>query len=555
MLVAQRTRELALLRALGAGRGQVTRSVLAEALVLGVTGSTLGLLGGFGIASALRALFSSFGLTLDGSLVLSSSTVAWCYSLGVLVTLLAAYLPARRAAATPPVAAMREDHVAAERSLRRRTVAGTGLALVGAASLAVSAASDGTGAAQLVGLGGLALVLAAIALSPVLARPFARSVGAVLPRLWSTPGHLARENAQRNPRRTAATASALMVGLALVSAFSILGASANASVDKLIDTAVRADYVVSTAVGQPFTPEVAERLRAVDGVQAVSQERFGQALIGGTETLVAAVEASALDRTLALDFEDGGSSGLDGAGLLVDAPTAEGRGWEVGDTVELVSATGQTAELTVGGVFAANQAVGPAVVSLETWTASGGDSLDRYVFVDVSDGADTASVRTSLEAALEPYPVVTLKDRDEFAGEQKGQVDQVLLLINALLVLSVLIAVLGIVNTLAMSVLERTREIGLLRAVGMTRGQLRRMVRLESVLISVYGSALGLGLGGLLGTSLTRALSEQGITELVVPGGRLALFLALGAGIGVMAAVWPARRAARMQVLDAIATT
>ncbi len=552
MLVAQRTRELALLRALGAGRGQVTRSVLAEALVLGIVGSTLGLFGGFGIAAGLRALFGTFGLTLDGSLVLSGRTVAWCYAVGVLVTLLAAWLPARRAAATPPVAAMRDDHVAAERSLRRRTVAGTVLAVAGAGALTGSALADGTGAAQLVGVGALALVLAAIALSPVLARPFARTVGAALPRLWSITGHLARENAQRNPRRTAATASALMVGLALVTAFSILGASANASVDKLIGTALRADYVVSTAVGQPFTPEVADRLRAVDGVQAVTQERFGQALVGGTETLVAAVDPSTLDRTLALDYSAGSGTGLSGAGLLVDEPTAQARGWDVGDTVEMVTATGQSARLTVGGVFAANQALAPAVVSLETFTATGGAELDRYVYLDV---ADPASVRAAVESALDPYPVVTLKDRDEFAGEQKGQVDQILLLINALLVLSVLIAVLGIVNTLAMSVLERTREIGLLRAVGMTRGQLRRMVRLESVLISVYGSVLGLGLGAVIGTGLARALSDQGISELVVPGGRLALFLAVGALIGVLAAVWPARRAARMEVLDAIATT
>jgi putative ABC transport system permease protein len=293
----------------------------------------------------------------------------------------------------------------------------------------------------------------------------------------------------------------------------------------------------------------------VDGVQAVSQVRFGQALVGGTETLLAAVDPATLDRTLVLDHERGGSAGLAGAGLLVDAPTATARGWDVGDTVPLVSASGQSAELTVGGVFAANQAVAPAVVSLETWTATGGATLDRYVYVDTAAGLDTASLRASLEAALEPYPVVTLKDREEFAGEQKGQVDQILLLINALLVLSVLIAVLGIVNTLAMSVLERTREIGLLRAVGMSRPQLRRMVRLESVLISVYGSALGLGLGALLGISLTRALSDQGITELVVPGGRLALLLVLGAVVGVLAAVWPARRAARLQVLDAIATT
>ncbi|MGY1739646.1 MULTISPECIES: ABC transporter permease [unclassified Blastococcus] len=554
MLVAQRTRELALLRALGAARGQVTRSVLAEALVLGVVGSTLGLLGGFGIASALRALFSTFGLTLDGSLVLSPGTVAWSYAVGVLVTLVAAYLPARRAAATPPVAAMREDQVAVERSLRKRTIAGVAATLAGVAGLAGSILAEGGTAAQLVGIGGLCLVLAAIALSPVLARPFARSVGAVLPRLWGTAGHLARENAQRNPRRTAATASALMVGLALVTAFSILGASANASVDKLIGTALRADFVVSTAVGQPFTPQVAEELRSVEGVDAVTQMRFGQALLGGDETLVAAVDAATLDRTLELDYSAGSSADLTGSGLLVDEPTADSHGWSVGDAVEMLSPTGQTAQLTVGGIFSANQAVGPAVVSLETFVATGGAELDRYLFLDVAGGADTAAVRSAIEAAIDPYPVVTLKDRDEFAGEQKGQVDQILMLINALLVLSVLIAVLGIVNTLAMSVLERTREIGLLRAVGMTRGQLRRTVRLESVLISVYGSVLGLLLGGLLGISLTRALSDQGISELVVPGGRLVLFLAVGALIGVLAAVWPARRAARMKVLDAIAT-
>jgi putative ABC transport system permease protein len=552
MLVAQRTRELALLRALGAARGQVTRSVLTEALVMGLLGSTVGLAGGFGIASALRSLFGSFGLTLDGALVLSAGTVAWSYAVGVLVTLVAAYLPARRAAATPPVAAMRDDSVTAERSLRTRSVVGAVLAVLGGAALAGSALADGAGAAQLVGVGGVALVLAAIALSPVLARPFARSVGAVLPRLWGTTGHLARENAQRNPRRTAATASALMVGLALVTAFSILGTSANASVDKLVGTALRADYVVSTAVGQPFTPEVADRLRGVDGVEAVTQLRFGQSMIDGEGMLLAAVDPTTLERTLVLEYVDGGSAGLDDAGLAVDEPTATARGWSVGDTVELVSATGQGVQVTVGGIYTANQAVGPAVVSLDTFTATGGAELDRYVFLDV---ADAATARAAIEAAIDPYPVVTLKDQEEFAGEEKAQVDQILLLINALLVLSVVIAVLGIVNTLAMSVLERTREVGLLRAIGMTRGQLRRMVRLESVLISVYGSVLGLGLGAVIGVSLTRALSDQGISELVVPGGRLVLFLGMGALIGVLAAVWPARRAARMGVLDAIATT
>ncbi|SNS39941.1 putative ABC transport system permease protein [Geodermatophilus saharensis] len=555
MLVAQRTRELALLRALGAGRGQVTRSVLLEAVVLGVVGATVGLAGGFGIATGLRALFGTFGLTLDGDLVLSADTVVWSYAVGVLVTVLAAWVPARRAARTPPVAAMRDDHVAVERSLRRRTAFGVALVAVAAGALAGSVAAGDSGhAPALVGVGGLALVLGAVALSPVLARPVVRVLGAPLPRLAGTAGRLARDNAQRNPRRTAATASALMVGLTLVTGFGVLGASANASVDALVDDTVRADYVVSTAVGQPFTPEVADRLRQLPEVDAVLQQRFTQVRVDGQSTFAAAVDATTLDRGLALEYVAGGSDGLAGRGLLVDETTAAERGWEVGDTVAAESAGGQPTELTVGGVYAANQAVGSMVLSLDTDAALGGPALDRYVYVVLADGTDAAAARAALETVVDAYPVVGLKDRDEFAGEQKAQVDQVLLLINALLVLSVLIAVLGIVNTLAMSVLERTREIGLLRAVGMDRRQLRRTVRLEAVLISVYGAVLGLGLGLVLGVGLTRALADQGITELVVPGGQLAGFLVLGALIGVVAAVWPARRAARLQVLDAIAT-
>jgi putative ABC transport system permease protein len=554
MLVAQRTRELALLRALGASRGQVTRSVLVEAAVLGVVGATLGLAGGFGIATGLRALFGSFGLTLDGDLVLSAGTVGWSYAVGVGVTVVAAWVPARRAARTPPVAAMREDHVAVERSLRRRAAVGLVLAAVAAGALTGSVVAEDGDAPALVGAGALALVLGAVALSPVLARPFARLLGAPLPRLAGTAGRLARDNAQRNPRRTAATASALMVGLTLVTGFGILGASANASVDALVDGALRADYVVSTAVGQPFTPEVAERLRQLDEVDAVLQERFTQVQLDGQATFAAAVDAATLDRGLTLEYRSGGSAGLAGRGVLVDEPTAQARGWEVGDTVAAVSAGGQTAELTVGGVFAANQAVGSVVLSLETDAALGGQALDRYVYVVLADGTDAAAARAAVEGVVDAYPVVSLKDRGEFAGEQKAQVDQVLLLINALLVLSVVIAVLGIVNTLAMSVLERTREIGLLRAVGMGRRQLRRTVRLEAVLISVYGSVLGVALGLVLGTALTRSLADQGIGELVVPGARVAGFLLLGALIGVVAAAWPARRAARMPVLDAVAT-
>jgi len=555
MLVAQRTRELALLRALGASRGQVTRSVLTEALLLGLAGATVGLLGGFGIASGLRALFGSFGLTLDGSLVFSGRTVLWSYVVGVLVTLVAAYLPARRASRTAPVAALRDDGVPAERSLRRRTLVGAALATAGVAALASGGTQDsGSTAATAVGLGAVLLVVGAIALSPVLAQPFVRVVGAVLPRVWGATGRLARQNALRSPRRTAATASALMVGLALVSAFSILGASTNASVDQLVDDALGADFVVSTAVGQPFTTEVASRLAEVEGVQSVTRQRFSVAQVDGAQEFVTALDADTAEQALRLDFEDGSYAALGGDGVLLSAPEAESAGLSTGDQVELVLPNGEQRTLTVGGVFAKNGAVSDYVVSVETLRAAGAPDLDQYVYVGLEDGTDAAAVRADVEQAVAAYPVVSLKDQGEFKQEQKGQVQQLLLLINALLVLSVVIAVLGIVNTLALSVVERTREIGLLRAVGMTRRQLRRMVRLESVVIAVYGAALGLVLGSAFGLALVRALREQGIQELRVPVGSLLAFLVAAALVGVLAAVWPARRAARLRVLDAIAT-
>ena len=555
MLVAQRTKELALLRALGASRGQVTRSVLVEALVLGVVGSTIGLLGGLGIASALRALFGSFGLTLDGSLVFAARTVVWAYVVGILVTLFAAYLPARRAARTAAVAAVRDEVSVPSTSLRRRTVLGGVLGLLAVAGLVVGGTSDdGSQGASLIGLGALLLVLAAIALSPILAQPFLRTVGAILPKVWGRTGHLARENAMRNPRRTAATASALMVGLALVSGFSILGTSTNASLDKLIDDALGADYVVSSAVGQPFTPEVAERLGDVEGVEGVMQERFGSAQVDGESTFVSAVDPDALDASLRLEYVEGSTQALTDDAVLVDSATAQTKGWAVGTELEVLLPNGEQLALTVGGVFEPNQAIGSTVVTIEAYEAAGGPALDNYVYVNVAEDADGAAVRSELEETVSAYPVVSLKDQTEFADEQKGQIDQLLIVINALLVLSVLIAALGIVNTLALSVIERTREIGLLRAVGMGRAQLRRMVRLESVIISIYGATMGLVLGTVFGVTLTRALRDQGIEVLSVPVGRLLLFLAIAALIGVLAAVWPARRAAKLKVLDAIAT-
>jgi putative ABC transport system permease protein len=554
MLVAQRTRELALLRAVGASRRQVTRSVLLEAAAVGFVGATLGIGLGFGLAMALRALFGIFGLDLgDEPLVFTPRTVAWSYLVGIVVTVVAAYFPARKAARVAPVAAMREDVGMAPRGLRRRGWVGAALAAAGVAALTAGLLSGGTTAASLVGVGVLLVLVGMAVLSPVLSRPIVGALAAGYPRLFGTVGRLGRDNALRNPRRTAATASALMIGLALVGAMGTVAASTNASLSQLVDDSLGADFVVSDAAQMPFTATIAASIRDVDGVASVNQQRFVPVQADGQGVFAIATDPATLDTALTLDYAAGGTAGLQGSGLLVDVPTAQARGWEVGDTVEVAFTTGR-ATLEVGGIFESNAALGPFVVSLDTLTAAGGDERDTFLYVDAAPDADVAAVRAGIDSELAAYPNVTLKDQTEFKEEQQGQVNQFLYLIYALLALSIGIAVLGIVNTLALSVIERTREIGLLRAVGMLRRQLRRMVVLEAVVISVFGALLGLGVGVGFGVALQQALSDQGISVLAVPVSSLLLFLVLSAVVGVLAALWPARRAARIDVLRAITT-
>lgn len=552
MLTAQRTRELALLRALGASRRQVTRSVLLEALLLGALGAMLGVTGGYGLALGLKALFGQFGLSMEGGLVLTATTVAWSVAVGVLVTLVAAYVPARRAARVAPVAAMRADVVSTPRPLRARTLVGSSIAVLGATAVITGVILDALG---LVGLGATGLMAAAIALSPVLAVPFVRSAGHLLPRLAGKTGHLARENALRNPRRTAATSSALMIGLALVSAFSIIGASAQASVDKVVEDVLRADYVISATMGQPFTAEAAKHLRHIDGVASVTQERYGTALIEGRQAHFSAYDPATLGDALAINMVDGDLSDLTAHTVLVSHQQATDADLTVGDQVAFQVANGRTRRLEVGGVYGDDNGLGAYVVSMDTYIATGGAPMDQALYVNLDPTADAGAVRKALQEVVDAFPVAELQDADAYKEDKRAGIDQMLLLINALLALSVLIAVLGVVNTLVLSVIERTRELGLLRALGMTRRQLRRMVRLESVLIAVYGAALGLGLGTLLGLVATTTLRSQGLTQTAVPLTQLVLFLVLGAVIGVTAAALPARRAGRLRVLNAIATS
>ena len=553
ILVAQRSRELALLRALGASRPQVTRSVLVEALAVGLLGSTLGLALGFALALGLQALFALFGLDIaDAGLVFSPRTALVSYVVGMGVTLLAAYIPARRASRIAPVAALRDDVHLPETSVRRRSLIGVGLLAVGAALMAAGLASSGGRAAALVGGGVLGVLLGVTLLSPVLSRPLLKGLG-YLYRPFGSAGLLATQNTLRNPRRTAATASALMIGLALVSAMSVLGASTNASLGKLVSENLVADYVISNAIGVPFSAAVAGQVAEVPGVAAVAPFRVANADVNGRSAYLAATDPRAFAQMVTMQASEGSLDALRGPSIAIDTRTARELEVGAGDTVAVEFPAG-VQRLRVAATYQQNPAVGSYLVPLSVFEAAALNPADSYVYVLREPEASSAQVHAGIDKIVADLPTVSLKDQQQFADEQREGINQLLYLIYALLGLAVVIAVLGIVNTLALSVIERTREVGLLRAVGMSRRQLRLMVRLESIAISVLGAILGVVMGVGFGVVLQRAIADEGIEVLAIPVGRLLLFVAIAALVGVLAAVLPARRAARIDVLRAITT-
>ncbi len=552
ILVAQRSRELALLRALGASRKQVSRSVLTEAFVIGLIGSTLGLALGFGLAMALKAIFSNFGLDLSGTaLVFEPRTIAAGYLVGVLVTMVAAWIPARRAARVPPVAAMRDDVAMPESSLRWRLVLAMLLGLVGAAAMAAGLWLDVPKPIIWVGAGIFGVLMAVALGSPVVAIPVLAVFGVIYRALFKAVGQLAAQNARRNPRRTAATASALMIGLALVTTMSILGASINRSIDAGVDREFSADFLVQNATAQPFSPEIATQLAAVNGVEAVAASQFIVLQIDDSDVYASAIEPVEFAKVFKLDFVSGVAP-TERRTMAVSESTAEKFDLKVGDVVDLPFVT-TTEPTTVTGIFADSQVVGNVVVPMRTVTDAGFQRADTALGVKIAPEAGFKTVQAAFENAVADNPTVVVQDKQSFAEAQRAQVNTLLYLIYALLALAIVIAVLGIVNTLALSVIERTREIGLLRAVGLTRPQLRRMVRLESVAIAILGAVLGIGAGLIFGLALQKSFADDGITDLAIPAGSLAIFVLVSAVVGILAAVLPARRAAKLDVLDAIA--
>ena len=555
ILVAQRSRELALLRAMGASRRQVNRSVLAEAFVVGLIGATLGLAVGYLLALGLRALFGIFGLDLsDADFPIAARTIAVSYGVGVIVTMIAAYLPARRASRIPPVAAMRDEVALPETSLRRRLIVGVVMVVAGVGLMIGGFAGEGSTGLLLIGLGMLSILVGVSLMSPVIGRPLVEGLGAAYRRVFGMVGGLAGQNALRNPRRTAATASALMIGLTLVALMSILGQSASASTDEAVESTLTSQFIVSNVIGSPFSTTVAEQIREVDGIETVAQFRQAFPEVGGSVAAVGSADPEDLTAALDLPMAAGLLSQLKPGTVFVNQAAAEGQGYAIGDTVKM-KLQGATVPLKVAGVFPAGAAL-PAdyLVTHDTFRKGGLTPLDSLLFIVKEDSASTAQIRTAVDEITKDLPTVTLKDPSEFAEEQKEQIALFLNMIYALLGLAVVIAVLGIVNTLALSVIERTREIGLLRAVGLSRRQLRRMIRLESVIVAVLGAVLGVVMGVAFGIALQRAIADQGVEVLSIPWIQLAVFVVLAALVGVLAAVLPARRAARLDVLKAIST-
>ena len=555
MLVAQRLRELALLRAIGASRRQVNRSVLLEALAVGASGSVGGIGAGIGLAYGLRTLLNSLGVGLpSGPLQLQPRTVLIALLVGVVVTVLSAYAPARRAANTPPVAAMRSEFASVGTSLRRRTAAGAVLGVLGVAGLAGGAVLPGGGsAASLVGLGALLLILGVLLGAPALSRPVVGALGVAVAGPFGAVGRLSRTNAVRNPRRTAATAFALTLGLMLVSAIAVFGASAKYRIDQLVDHTVTADYVLTgpDGIGVPY--RVGSAVAGLAGVRSTVAIHPLTVRIGGSTQSGSAVDGPLTD--MARFTMVSGTSRLTGSDLLVAQDTAASHHWSLGSQVPARTLDGSPAPLTVTGIYRPDQLLGDWLTSGDYYrqVTPTPALTDAVVLVKGRPGTDLAALRTRLQDATDPYLVVKVQNRQEFKGQQGAAIDQLLAILYGLLALAIVIAVLGIVNTLALSVVERRREIGMLRAVGVLRSQLRRVIYLESTLIALFGAVLGLGLGLSFGALFVRTLRNEGLGHIAIPVGQSAVMLVLAALVGVLAALWPAARAARTRPLEALA--
>jgi putative ABC transport system permease protein len=547
IIVSQRTKEMALLRAVGATGRQVRSAVLAEAAVTGVVASAVGLLAGMGVAEGIKALMAALGVKIPiGTMIITSATVATSMIVGVVVTIASAVMPARRASKVPPIAALRD--VAQDRSAvsKRRIIIGTTSTVIAIATLLMGLSA---GNAKVVGLGALGLFLAVSVLGPVLARPVAAVLGYPIARFRGTAGLIARQNAIRNPKRTARTAASLMIGVALVGFLSIFASSIKASGAGTFRNDFHGTVVVDSGALDGtggLSPSLAANVATQTGVHTISAQRTTAVEINGNPAFLNAYDTSTIGTLFNLGHIEGDLTRLGADGIAVKAGTGPDAP-HLGDTRTITFPTG-TSTFTVRATYDHGAGFfGDRFVDLTAFEANLATQLDARVYVD----ADNISV---VDHAAAGYPTAKVLTTEAFITEQNGSIDTILTLMYALLGLAVLIALLGIANTLALSIHERKRELGLLRAVGMSRAQVRSSVRWESAIIALFGTGLGLVIGAFLGWAMVHALADQGLDQLVIPGRTLAIVTVIASLAGVGASLMPSRRAARIDILKAVAT-
>ena len=555
MIITQRTREIALLRAIGATRRQVLRSLLLEALLIGTGASVAGVALGVGVAWCLRRLMDLLGFSLPStSLQLQPRTIVVSLLVGTLVTVVAALVPARRATKVLPVEALRESTPGAQTPSRRRALIGLALTATGVSAILAALYAGASMVVFAVGL--LAALVGIMTSMPFLVRPLASLIAVPL-RLRGLPGELARQNALRNPRRTASTATALMIGLALVVSMGVFASSLKASFGDVVSQQTSADLFLkaSSAQGPGFSPTVIGATQAVPGVDQVSATGWGEARFDGASSSFSSVDPASAAAVMDLNVAEGSLGDLRPDSVVVSKSAATQHGWRMGGTLSAQFAASGRHTLRVVGVYDGKGWITDDVIlSLDAQNAFAGPQLLTAALVTTTPGSDVAAVRNAIAAALAAHPDAQVLDQEGFTKQASGIIDQLLTFVSVMLLLAVLIALLGIVNTLALSVFERTRELGLLRAVGMTRAQVRAMVRWESVVISLIGALSGAGLGIGIGLALSQALEDEGITAILVPVLNVILYVALAAAAGVLAAVAPARSAAKVDVLRAVVT-
>lgn len=560
IVVTQRTREMALLRSIGATSGQVLGAQLIEALMVGVLASLLGLGAGVLVAGGLEGMLSAFGVDIPaGGTVLASRTVVVAIVVGTVVTVGSAVFPSLRASRVPPLAAIRD--VAVETSSRWKARLADGLALTALGVAAFVAGLAGQGILW-VGIGALLTFVGAFVLGPLMARPVTRLLGAPLPAVVGVTGALARENSMRNPKRTSRTGGALMVGVALVAGITVIAASARDWIHDVFDQQFIGDFVVATET-QGFgglSPTVAQRLNQLPEVGTATGVRVGLAHVRedasgtGKDTTYVSIDPATAGKVFDIGMRTGSVEALTPDGILLFEDEANRHHLGVGDQVDMRFVNGQTRTLTVEGIYSKNQLAGPFVISHALAEKSGADQFDFSVFVVKARGVSDESARAAIAQVSDAYPNAKLQSRSEYIAAQSAQINQLLNLMYGLLTLAIIIALLSIGNSMALSIHERTHEIGLLRAVGMSRRQTRRSVRWEAVLVALLGTMVGLVLGVFFGWSISVTLRDEGLGAFSLPVMSLVVIALLAVFGALVAAIRPARRAARLDVLRAIAT-